>query len=348
MQPRDSVRLMQAYTPPTQGRGESQRLDFNENTVGCSPAVLTAISAALTANKISMYPEYGDALGAVSSFLKINIDELVFTNGTDEAIQLLVNTFLSASDEILILKPSFAMYRFYAQVAGVHVTEVEYSLETNLEFPMDALIKSVTSATKAIFLANPNNPTGSAISIDEIRRVLLAAPHALVLIDEAYFEFCGITAIELVKEFPNLFVSRTMSKAYGLAGLRCGCLISNKENMFWVRQAQSPYSVNFVAVAAAVAAVGDQEFVTDYVREVLAARSFVVAELSRLGIKQFRSDANFVLFMVAGKASSVVSALRQSGILIRDRGHEIKDSLRVTIGTREQMKNFIQELEKVI
>lgn len=348
MQPRDSVRLMQAYAPPTQGRGESQRLDFNENTVGCSTSVISAIGAALTANKISMYPEYGDALKSMASFLKVETDELTFTNGTDEAIQLLVNTFLNPSDEVVILNPSYAMYRFYAQVAGAQVTEVRYSLEKDLEFPMDALLKSVTGATKAIFIANPNNPTGGAISTNEIRRILRAAPQTLVLIDEAYFEFCGVTAIGLLNEFSNLFVSRTLSKAYGLAGLRCGCLISNRENMFWVRKAQSPYSVNFVAAAAAVAAVGDQAFVTGYVREVVTARSFVVAELSRLGIKQFHSDANFVLFMIEGKARNVVAELRRSGILIRDRGHEIKDCLRVTIGTQAQMQNFIQELEKLI
>ena len=339
---------MQPYVPPTQGRDNAQRLDFNENTVGCSPAVISAINATLTADKVSMYPEYGDALKSMASFLEVKPDELTFTNGTDEAISLLVNTFVNPSDEVVILNPSFAMYRFYAQVAGAHVTEVMYSVEKGLEFPMDALLGSVTGETKAILIANPNNPTGSAISIDEIRRILIAAPQALVLIDEAYFEFCGVTAIGLVNEFSNLFVCRTLSKAYGLAGLRCGCLISDQENISWVRRAQSPYSVNFVAVAAAVAAVGDQEFVTDYVQQVLAARSFVVEELNRLGIKQFHSDANFVLFLVEGKAANVVAALRQSGILIRDRGHEIKDCLRVTIGTQAQMKNFIQELEKVL
>lgn len=348
MQPRDSVRMLQAYAPPTQGRGDSVRLDFNENTVGCSTSVVSAINTALSAGKISMYPECGAALKSMASFFGIQSDQLTFTNGTDEAIQLLVNTFLNQFDEVVILNPSYAMYRFYSQVAGLQINEVEYSLENDLKFPMDGLLKSVTSATKAIFIANPNNPTGSAILIDEIRQILRAAPDAMVLIDEAYFEFCGLTAIELVDEFPNLFISRTLSKAYGLAGLRCGCLISNNDNMFWVRKAQSPYSVNFVAVIAAVAAVADREFVADYVQEVLAARSYLVAELDRLRIKQFHSDANFVLFRVEGRAKNVVAALRRSGVLIRDRSHEIEDCLRVTIGTRAQMKNFIQQLEKAI
>ena len=348
MEPRESVRLMQPYAPPTHGRGTAQRLDFNENTVGCSPVVISAITSALTTNNVAMYPEYGHAIKSMASFLEVDADELTFTNGTDEAIQLLVNTFVDKSDEVVILNPSFAMYRFYAQVAGAHITEVMYSLETDLAFPMDELLNAITDSTKAIFLANPNNPTGRAISIDEIRRILYAAPQALVLIDEAYFEFCEVTAIGLIKEFSNLFVCRTLSKAYGLAGLRCGCLISNQENMSWVRRAQSPYSVNFVAAAAAVAAVEDKQFVTDYVREVLSARSYVVAEFNRLGIRQFHSDANFVLFMVNGDASNIVVALRQSGILIRDRGHEISNCLRVTIGTQAQMKDFIHELEKVL
>jgi histidinol-phosphate aminotransferase len=240
------------------------------------------------------------------------------------------------------------MYRFYAEVAGVRVREVKYSLDTDLEFPMDALLLSISASTNAIFIANPNNPTGGAISIPEIRCILEAAPNAVVLIDEAYMEFCGITAIGLLSEYGNLFISRTMSKAYGMAGLRCGFLISSASNIGWVRKAQSPYSVNYVAVAAAVAAIEDKAYVESYVNQVVQARSYVSAELTRLGIRQFKSDGNFVLFMVGKHAERIVSDLRAAGVLVRNRSHECEGSLRVTVGTTDQMKNFIHELERAL
>ena len=252
--PRQSVAKMRPYSPPTQGRSESLRLDFNENTVGCSPVVLAAITAALNGNNLAMYPEYGSARSEIAEFLGVASDQLTFTNGTDEAIQLLINTFFEPNDELVILHPAYAMYRFYAEVSDVQVTEVGYSLADNLAFPLRQLLDSITASTRGVFIANPNNPTGSAISVDDIVAILEHAPEALVLIDEAYVEFSGISALPLINQFPNLFVSRTFSKAYGMAGLRCGCLISNSANIGWVRRAQSPYSVNVLAVVAARAA----------------------------------------------------------------------------------------------
>jgi len=348
MQPRKSVQEMQAYSPPTQGRGAAVRLDFNENTVGCSPSVTVAVAQALSANSVAMYPEYGSAREIISSFFNVDSEQMAITNGTDEAIQLLVNTFMDAGDELVITSPSYAMYRFYAEVSGVVVKEVKYLLDDNLSFPMEELLGAITPSTKAVFIANPNNPTGGAISNPEIRRILDAAPNAMVLIDEAYVEFCGVTAIGLLHEYENLFISRTMSKAYGMAGLRCGFLLSSASNMGWVRKAQSPYSVNFVAIAAALAAIGDKEYVENYVREVIQARSFVVAELDRLGIQQFDSNGNFVLFMVGKHAERIVSELRNAGVLVRNRSHEFEGSVRVTVGTTEQMELFIQELEKAL
>ena len=346
--PKQSVSKMRPYSPPTQGRGESLRLDFNENTVGCSPVVLAAVTAALNGNNLAMYPEYGSARSEIASFLEVASDQLTFTNGTDEAIQLLINTFFEPKEELVILHPAYAMYRFYAEVSDVRVTEVGYSLADNLAFPLRPLLDSISASTRGVFIANPNNPTGSAISVDNIVAILEHAPNALVLIDEAYVEFSGISALPLINQFPNLFVSRTFSKAYGMAGLRCGCLISNSANIGWVRRAQSPYSVNVLAVVAARAAVSDLAFVNEYVRQVGAAREHVQQALTRLGFRWFPSDGNFLLFDAGGRKDQILSALKSAQILIRDRSHEIEGCLRVTIGTIEQMKLFITEMEKAI
>ena len=347
LQPREAVRKMRSYSPPTQGRRDMLRLDFNENTTGCSPLVLAAVLKTLSGEQVATYPEYSNAINTVASFLQVESDELMLTNGTDEAIQVLVQTFVNPGDEVVVLHPSYAMYRFYAEVAGATVTEVEYLLDDDLAFPLESLLRVLSDKTKGVFIANPNNPTGRAVSLQYIEQILQSVPHAVVLVDEAYVEFSGITALDLVRKYSNLFVSRTFSKAYGMAGLRCGCLVSQSSNIAWSRKAQSPYSVNVVAAIAASAAVLDTEWVSEYVRSVVEARTYLVGELRRLGIRQFPTDGNFVLINVGEAAQQLVAHMREKEILIRDRSHEIPGCVRVTIGTIEQMKRFINELENM-
>jgi histidinol-phosphate aminotransferase len=345
-EPREAVRKMALYSPPSAGREGKLRLDFNENTVGCSPAVIDFLREHLTASQLSIYPEYADAVRELAAFFGVGEDEFTLTNGTDEAIQLLVNTFVENGDEVVALRPSYAMYKFYAELAGAVVREIEYERET-LEFPMEELLASINAKTRAVLIANPNNPTGSAIGLDEIERIVEARPQVAVLIDEAYFEFFRITALPWIHRFPNLFVSRTFSKAYGMAAMRCGCLFSCAENMAWLKKAQSPYSVNTLAVLAARAAVRDREYVREYVAEVLAARVIAYDGLARLGIKVYRSFANFFLFHAGDRAIPIRDALRERGVLVRDRSYEIPGCVRVTIGTRAQVERFLEELQKL-
>jgi histidinol-phosphate aminotransferase len=344
--PRAAIRKMAPYSPPSAGREGKLRLDFNENTVGCSPAVIEFLREHLTSPQLSIYPEYVDAMRELAAFFGVSEDEFTLTNGTDEAIQLLVNTFVDDGDEVVVLKPSYAMYRFYAEVAGAAVVEVSYDAET-LAFPMDALLSAITPATRAVLIANPNNPTGSAIDLVGIRRILEAAPQAAVLIDEAYFEFCEITALPWIRKYSNLFVSRTFSKAYGMAAMRCGCLFSGAQNVSWLKKAQSPYSVNTMAARAALAAIRDPAYVDAYVDEVLAARAMAYQGLHDLGIKTFPSEANFILFHLGERAIPIRDALRECGVLVRDRSYEIPGCVRVTIGTRAQVARFLEEMGKL-
>ena len=181
-----------------------------------------------------------------------------------------------------------------------------------------------------------------AIDLDGIREVLEAAPHAAVLIDEAYFEFSEITALPWIREYSNLFVSRTFSKVYGMAAMRCGCLFSAAENVSWMKKAQSPYSVNTLAALAARAAIRDREYVESYVDEVLAARALAYEGLHKLGIKTFPSEANFILFHAGDRAIPIRDALRERGVLVRDRSYEIPGCVRVTIGTRAADRAFFR------
>jgi histidinol-phosphate aminotransferase len=343
-EPRAAVRKMAPYSPPSAGREGKLRLDFNENTVGCSPAVVEFLREHLTASQLSIYPEYVDAMRDLAAFFEVGPDEFTLTNGTDEAIQVLINTFVEDGDEVIVLKPSYAMYRFYAEVAGASVHEVEYYSST-LAFPMDELLAAIRPETRAVLIANPNNPTGTAIDLDGIKRIVEAAPNAVVLIDEAYFEFSEVTALPWIRQYSNLFVSRTFSKVYGMAAMRCGCLFSGAPNVAWMKKAQSPYSVNTMAVLAARAAIRDRAYVESYVDEVLAARALAYEGLHNLGIKTFPSEANFILFQLGDRAIPIRDALRERGVLVRDRSYEIPGCVRVTIGTRVQIERFLEELQ---
>lgn len=344
--PRNAVLKMAPYSPPTGGRAEKLRLDFNENTIGCSPKVIEFLTRRLTGNQLSMYPEYGDALQELSAFFGVSADEFALTNGTDEAIQLVVNSFVDPGEDVVLLKPSYAMYRFYAEIAGAAIREVDYR-PVDFSFPVEELLEALRPETRAVLIANPNNPTGIGVGLDAIRKILDAAPNAAVLIDEAYFEFSGVTSIEWLHEYPNLFVSRTFSKVYGIAGMRCGCLFSVRENMQWLRKAQSPFSVNVLATLAARAAIQDREYVANYVAEILAARELACQGLQKLAIKFFPSQANFVLFDAGDRAIPIRDALGARGVLVRDRSYEIPGCVRVTIGTCAQITRFLEELEKL-
>jgi histidinol-phosphate aminotransferase len=346
LKPRDAVLRMAPYHPPSSGRRSKLRLDFNENTVGAPPHVIDFIKRYLTAADLSIYPEYEHALEDLSRHFGVDVEQMTISNGTDEAIQLLVNTYIGEGDEVLILRPSYAMYRFYAQLAGASVEELDYHPGT-LAFPVDELIERITPETRAVLISNPNNPTGTGTNLNVIERILKKAENAAVLVDEAYFEFSGVTAMGLVGLRPNLFVSRTFSKIYGLAAMRCGCLFSTAENMSHVRKAQSPYSVNALAAMAARIAVQDRKFIEDYALEVLTARELLYVGLERLNIPYIKSQANFVLFQAGDRAIEIRDELRERGVLIRDRSYEIPGCVRVTIGTRDQIQRFLNELEQI-
>jgi histidinol-phosphate aminotransferase len=337
---------MAPYHPPSGGRRNKLRLDFNENTVGASPLVLDFIKRYLTAADLTIYPEYQNALEDLSRHFGVQQTELTLTNGTDEAIQLLINTFVDGNDEVLVLRPSYAMYRFYSQLAGARVEEVDYRAG-KLAFPLEELLERITPQTKAVLISNPNNPTGTGTTVSGLEKILRKASGAAVLVDEAYYEFCGVTMLNRLRDHANLFVSRTFSKVYGMAAMRCGCLFSQAANMAHLRKAQSPYSVNSLAAMAARIAIQDTKFIEDYVTEVLAARELLYVGLEQLKIPYIDSQANFVLGQVGDRAIPIRDELRERGVLVRDRSYELPGYLRFTVGTRDQIQRLLDELGRI-
>ena len=216
-----------------------------------------------------------------------------------------------------------------------------------MDFPLTELLDAITPETRAVLIANPNNPTGTGVGLPGIERILKRARKAVVLIDEAYYEFFGTTALPLIENHPNLFVSRTFSKVYGMAAMRLGCLFSNPANVGYLHKAQSPYSVNMLAIMAAQEAVRDHAYIENYVTEVLAARELLAVGLEKLGISYVPSSANFVLMYVGKRAVPIRDALRAEGILVRDRSYEIPGAVRITVGTREQTRRLLTTLERL-
>ena len=196
------------------------------------------------------------------------------------------------------------------------------------------MLEAIRPTTRAILIANPNNPTGTGTTRAGIEKILQKASGAAVLIDEAYYEFCGVTVLPLLDDYPNLFVSRTFSKVYGMAAMRLGCLFSQSGNVEFLHKAQSPYSVNTVATLAASAAIRDQTYIQQYVTEIL-------------GFVYYESKANFVLFEAGPRAIPMRDELRKRGVLVRDRSYEIPGCVRVTVGTREQIRRFLAELAEI-
>ncbi len=345
LSPRQAVCTLPLYHPPLAGR-DGLRFDFNENTIGCSPRVLERLRK-LNGEELARYPERGPIEESAAKFLGIQPHELLLTNGVDEAIHLLCETYLEPGDEALIVVPTYSMYRIYMMAAGANVVSVPAG--DDFRFPVADLCNRITPRTRMIAIANPNNPTGSVATPEDLMTIARSAPDAAVLVDEAYFEFCGQTLIAKRHELPNLFITRTFSKAYGLAGLRIGMMIGDVEQMRAIRRVASPYNVNAVALACLPEAIADQSYIQQYVSEVLAGRTRLELSLQECGIQFWPSAANFVLMRVgssAEDAAAFVECMRRRGILVRDRSSDYgcEGCVRMTLGPREHTDRLIEAL----
>jgi histidinol-phosphate aminotransferase len=350
--PRARVRAMKEYRPPLSSR-DALRLDFNENTVACSPAV-SRVLAHISAGALTRYPEREPVEAIVAAHLNSELAsglglepaQVALTNGVDEAIHVLFEAFLDVGDELLLPVPTYTMYEVYASATDAKIVAVQAA--DDLEFPFERLLAAIAPRTKIIALANPNSPAGSIATREQIVEIARRAPQAIVLVDEAYFHFYGETVLDLLGALPNLVVARTFSKAYGLAGLRVGLLASGLENMRWIRRVLSPYSVNSVALACLPAALDDTAYLDNYVAEVLAARAEFEAALDKIGIRRWPSRANFVLVEIGPRHAEFVRRMSLAGVLVRDRSSDpgCDGCVRITVGTREQMRCAAEVIEE--
>jgi len=284
----------------------------------------------------------------VAAHLGLNAEQVALTNGVDEAIHVLFETFLEAGNELLMPVPTYTMYEVYASTTDARVLTIQAA--DDLQFPFERLLEAITPQTKIIAIANPNSPSGSIATRAQIVEIAHRAPQAVLLVDEAYFHFHGETVIDLVGAVPNLIVARTFSKAYGLAGLRLGLLAGPAESMRWIRRVLSPYSVNSLALACLPAALEDEDYLNWYVGEVVQARTEFESALDQASVRRWPSCANFILTEIGPRHAEFVRMMSARGVLVRDRSSDpgCDGKVRITIGTREQMRQAAVALNEAL
>jgi histidinol-phosphate aminotransferase len=329
------------------------RLHQNENTGGCSPKVLDAL-ARLRADQIGFYPPYAEATTAVAAYLGVDADRITLTNGLDEGIMALAVAYLrpsatEAAPEAIVPEPAFEIFRFDTAVAGGRLVQVMPNSDFSL--PLDAVLAAITSRTRVVFLTNPNNPTGIGMPLEAIRTIARRVPaEAVVFVDEAYAEFAGVSFIPDLPSYPNVIVGRTFSKAFGLAGLRIGCLVGAPATVDPIRRAVPVYSVNVAAVAAVQAALGDLDHLNGYLRQVAESKALLYAACDRLGLTYWKSSSNFVLVCAGDRTEALVTGAFARGIYIRDRSTEpgCAGCIRIATGIVEHTRRCIDAMEEIL
>jgi histidinol-phosphate aminotransferase len=345
LKPRESIRSLSPYHSPIVSRA-GLSLDLNESMAGCSPRVLARLRS-LSATEVSLYPQRETGERLVADFLGLTPEQVLLTNGMDEALSLLFAAYLGEGDELLFADPTFVMYPVLGESLGAKVVRLQSGAD--LALPVHDFLTQISPRTRVIAIANPNNPTGLAARREDLLKIAEAAPDAAVLVDEAYFEFHGETLLRDLAH-PNLFVARTFSKAYGLAGLRLGVLTGAVEQIGYLRSFSLPFNVNSAVLACLEVALADQAFVSEHVAQVKQGREQLAQLFTELGLPCWPSRTNFVLVRVGERAQAFVEAMQRHGILVRDfsASQSCGGCVRITVATPEQMSGVLPAIRDSI
>jgi histidinol-phosphate aminotransferase len=355
---RSEVEQLKAYSAPLEGRRNVLRLDFNENTMGPSPRVAEAIRD-FPADQIAIYPEYDGLREALIANLESSPAGLACAltsahvgvfNGVDAAIHAVIHAYGAAGDMLLTTSPTFGYYAPCAGMQGMEIEAVPHEMP-GFAFPMEAIRAALLRQPRILMLCNPNNPTGTRLPADQVLDLAAAAPETLVVVDELYEAFTGDSVLPSVdfRAVPNLLVLRSLAKTAGLAGLRIGFALGHPDVVDRVGRVTGPYDVNSLAVTAALAALADQSYTDAYVAEVSRARHWLVTEMTRQRAVHHVSGGNYLLLWPHRSPETVEAELRAAGILVRSMAGkpQLDGSLRISIGTTEQMQRFWQVYQAI-
>ena len=348
---RHEVEGLQAYSAPLEGRRGLLRLDFNENTVGPSPRVVEALRA-IPADHIAIYPEYDGLREAVVCQLPrpLQPEQVGVFNGVDAAIHAVFHAYGDRGETLLTTSPTFGYYTPCAQMQGMAIEAIPYEGEA-FAFPLEGIRAALNRRPRLLLICNPNNPTGTRLAPPLILELAASAPDTLVVVDELYEAFTGDSVLPFAdfEATPNLLVLRSLAKTAGLAGLRIGFAIGHGAVVDRISRVTGPYDINSFAVTAAFAALADQAYVDAYVAEVLRARDWLAAQLQGAGVRHHVAGGNYLLIWPRAEVTHVDDALRAEGILVRSMAGKplIDGSLRVSIGTQEQMQRFWAAYQRI-
>jgi len=334
------------------GKDQVYKLSFNENPLGPSPKAIEAMQQALT--QLNLYPSSnGEAvLNKIAEKEGVRPENVILSNGADEMIILVAQTFLEPEDEAVIPEICFVQYLASTHLMGAK--PVFSPMKEDLGIDLDGALQKITDKTKVIFLCNPNNPTGTAIPADELRAFVERVPeNVLIVIDEAYHEFADgdgyASSVQLVKDFANVFVIRTFSKVYSLAAARIGYGIGQAELVDAVNHVRSPFNVNSIAQAGALASLDDAEHVAASRQNNQFGKQLLCDACDELGLTYLKSQANFVCVDTGRDGKEVFDRLAERGFIVRTlAGYGLTRSLRISIGRQEEMEAFVEAFKDVM
>jgi histidinol-phosphate aminotransferase len=329
------------------GISGSIKLASNENPLGPSPKAMAAVKKAVEG--LNRYPDgSGFYLSdALAKKFGVDISQIILGNGSNELIELVVRTFVQPGDEIISADPSFVVYKMITQAANG--TNVVVPCK-DMRHDLDAMAERITEKTRIVFIANPNNPTGTMNSKAEMDRFMSRVPaHVIVAVDEAYFEYVTHAeypdSLDYLKEGKNILALRTFSKIYGLAGLRIGYGITMTAIAELMNKVRQPFNTNSLAQIGALAALADRKHVEKSIAINNEGKQYLYQSFQQLGISYIPTETNFIMFETQRDSRDLYSALLKTGVIIRPMGPK---RLRVTIGLPEENKRFVAELEKVL
>ncbi|GAB3092317.1 histidinol-phosphate aminotransferase family protein [Aestuariicella hydrocarbonica] len=346
---KDHIDAMTAYTPPLEGRDPVAYtlLDFNERTIEVVEPIRQALHAFIDGGRLHMYPSYGDIVEKIAAYAGVEAGQVMITNGSDHGIDLIIRSACQAGDEIIIPGPSFAMYGQCARFEGLSIVEPQYTREGG--YPVAEVIAAVTEKTRVVVVSNPNNPCGTLVAPDEIVRIAKAAPGAAILVDECYFEYSKVTVADRLLECPNIVITRTFSKTWGLPSVRLGYVLSVADNINALLNVRGPYDINQFAVVAVSTGLDAPDVSLAYVDEVMTvSKPMLESFLDEVGIAYWPSAANY-LWTFPEEPQALELALREARILVRPKADGANRlGLRITIGTVEQTRRVIEVLRQAL
>jgi histidinol-phosphate aminotransferase len=349
IEPRSNLKQLFRYPILQEGRYGKLRLDKNENTLGFPPEIIADLLSGISPDFLAAYPEPFSLYRRIAAKNQLEPESILLTAGSEMAIRYLLETYLSPEDEIVIANPSFAMFDVYSRLIGARIQAVDY--DRNFYLSEDSIIDRIGRNTKVIAIANPNNPTGTVLSSDRLVKVLNAAKdRAIVLLDEAYYYFCTETMLPRLSEFPNLVITRTFSKACGIAGVRLGYAVGAPDVISQIVKLQPIDHVSNFAVKVGEYIIDHEDLIWEYVREVQKGKDYLLSELGALGLRCRGSQANFVLVDFGNRQQEVVRQLKNRDILV---GANLRlpfpsGYTRVTVGPIHQMTRFVDALRDIL